>query len=88
VVAIVSVFPDSSSATPLRPAWFSHGSTRMPNDLVMENLIELHRPSGPPTDPGQLVGAGNHDRDGGRRKRPDGGDQGPAAGQPSPRGAA
>jgi hypothetical protein len=32
---------------------------------VTENLIELHPPSGPPTDHGQLVGAGNHDRGGG-----------------------
>jgi hypothetical protein len=28
-VEIVSAFPDSSSATPLRPAWSIHGSTRM-----------------------------------------------------------
>jgi hypothetical protein len=38
VVAIVSAFPDSSSATPLRPAWFSGGSTRMPNDQLSAKM--------------------------------------------------
>ena len=31
VEAIVSVFPGSSSAMPLRPVWSNHGSTRMRN---------------------------------------------------------
>ena len=40
----------------------------------------LHPPSGPPTDHGQLVGAGGHDRGGGVGDVPDGGDQRLAAG--------
>ena len=34
VVGIVSVFPNSSSAAPLRPAWSIHGSARTPCDLA------------------------------------------------------
>ena len=40
VVAIVSVFPDSSSATPLRPAWSIHGSTRTPNDQLTAKITD------------------------------------------------
>ena len=40
VVEIVSVFPDSSSATPLRPAWSIHGSTRTPNDQLSAKLTD------------------------------------------------
>jgi hypothetical protein len=43
----------------------SHNVERQGDPLVMENLIELHPPSGPPTDHGQLVGVGSHDRGGG-----------------------
>jgi hypothetical protein len=38
----------------------SHNLERQGDPLVMENLIELHPLSGPPTDHGQLVGAGSH----------------------------
>src|SRR5713226_8864797 len=40
IVVPVSVFPDSSSATPLRPAWSTHGSTRTPNDQLSAKITD------------------------------------------------
>jgi hypothetical protein len=38
VVATVSAFPGSSSATPLRPVWSIYGSTRTSNDQLVAKI--------------------------------------------------
>ena len=40
VVATVSAFPGSSSATPLRPVWSIYGSTRTPNDQLSAKITD------------------------------------------------
>jgi hypothetical protein len=40
VVEIAFVYPDSSSGTPLRPAWSFHGSAQTPSDRLSAKITD------------------------------------------------